>query len=151
MGLTLLDTGAVIGFLDRDDAFHRSAHDAIAAAIGDGGFLALSVVSQAELLTGVGLGHHPEGLLTGFLAELAVRIIPVDERVAARAAEIRSAHTAMGAGGRRRPTIRMPDALILATASVTPDVDRLVVTDRGWPQPAAGVELRVLSAMRDRS
>lgn len=80
-----------------------------------------------------------------------MRIIPVDERVAARAAEIRSAHTAMGAGRRRSPTIRMRDALILATAAVTPDVDRLVVTDRGRPRPAAGVELRVLSAMRDRS
>lgn len=146
MGLTLLDTGVVIGFLDRDDPFHLPAHDAIAAAIGGRGFLALSAVSQAELLTGVGLGHHPEGLVTGFLRDLAVRIIPVDERVAVRAAEIRSTHTERGSGGSRRPTIRMPDALILASAAVTPDVDLLVVADRRWPEVDVGPGVRLLRA-----
>jgi predicted nucleic acid-binding protein len=146
VGLTLLDTGVVIGFLDGDDAFHRAAHGAISELARGDDFFAMSAVSYAELLTGVGLGHHPREVVIGFLHDFAVRILAVDETVAARAAEIRATHTAKARGGRRRPTVRMPDALILATAAVDVDVDLLLVADRQWPKVDIGMEVRLLEA-----
>jgi hypothetical protein len=117
-------------------------------ALSTGGDLraAMSAVSYAELLTGVGLGHQRREVVVGFLHDFAVGIIAVDEAVAARAAEIRATHTAKARGERRRPAVRMPDALILATAAVDVDVDLLLVADRQWPKVDIGVVVRLLEA-----
>lgn len=58
MGIALLDSSTVIGFLDADDVLHRAADAAVRAAAEHA--FAVSVVTVAELLTGAKLGHHDE-------------------------------------------------------------------------------------------
>lgn len=114
----VLDSDAVVGFLDRRDALHDAADTAIRDLIRDQRLL-VSVVTYAEVLTGARLGHHDEGQVKGFFSGLISEVLPVDVAVADIAAGLRS----------RRRTLRMPDALILATAEVRPEVDLVVTGD----------------------
>jgi PIN domain nuclease of toxin-antitoxin system len=54
MGVALLDTDTVTGFLDAHDLLH---HAEVRAAASEH-LLAVSVVTVVELLTGAKLGHH---------------------------------------------------------------------------------------------
>jgi len=71
MGVALLDSNTVIGFLDADDLLHQAADTAVRAAATEHVFV-VSVVTVAELLTGAKLGHHDERWLnvTGLTCEL---------------------------------------------------------------------------------
>lgn len=125
-----LNADAIIGFLDRSDALHVSATARIGeAATGDS--LVASVVTYAETLTGALLGHHDEDVVRGFFGDLIAAVIPVDEEVAEAAALLRS-----------RSKLRMPDALVLATATVRPEIVRLVTGDERIAR-AAPAELEV--------
>lgn len=115
----VLDSGVVVGFLDRGDALH-SAADAAVGELVRGQRLLASVVTYAEVLTGARLGHHDEDQVLGFFAGLLSGVLPVDVAVADQAADLRS----------RFKSLRMPDALILATAETDPDVDLVVTGDR---------------------
>ena len=129
----VLDSDAVVGFLDRDDALH----DAADAAIRDvrEQRLLVSVVTYAEVLTGARLGHHDEGQVRGFFAQLISEVLPVDMTIADKAAEFRSRH---------KP-LRMPDALILATAETNPDADLIVTGDAQAPKvPGLDCAIRLL-------
>lgn len=119
----VLDSDAVVGFLDRDDALHGAADAAIRGLIREQRLL-VSVVTYAEVLTGARLGHHDEGQVRGFFAQLISEVLSVDMTVADKAAEFRSRH---------KP-LRMPDALIFATAATNPDVDLLVTGDAQAPK-----------------
>jgi predicted nucleic acid-binding protein len=119
MGVALLDSNTVIGFLDADDLLHQAADAAVRAAATEHN-LAVSVVTVAELLTGAKLGHHDERTVRRFFAEAVSRRIPLDELAAERAAELRAAHKAL----------KMPDALILATADLNADV--VLTGDDRW-------------------
>ena len=114
----VLDSDAVVGFLDRDDALHDVADTAIRDLVRKQRML-VSVVTYAEVLTGAGLGHHDEDQVRGFFAQLISEVLPVDMTVADKAAEFRS----------RLKQLRMPDALILATAETNPAVDLIVTGD----------------------
>jgi predicted nucleic acid-binding protein len=116
----ILDSDAVIGFLDRSDALHASADAAVRKFIPEQRLLA-SVVTYAEVLTGARLGHHDEGRVRGFFDELISGVLPVDLEVADKAAELRS----------QRKVLRMPDALILATAETNAEVELIVTGDAG--------------------
>ena len=131
MGVALLDTSAVVGFLHADDTLHEAADRAVRAAAREHA-LAVSAVTFAELLTGAKLGHHDEPLLRRFLMEVVATRIPVDEQVAERAADLRA--------GRR--TLRMPDALILATGDLHADV--VVSGDRRWRAVEVGCAIVAL-------
>jgi predicted nucleic acid-binding protein len=115
----VLDSDAVVGFLDRDDALHAAADAAVREAIGEHRIL-VSAVTYAEVMTGARLGHHDEAAVGGFFAELISAILPVDVPVADRAAELRS----------RFRSLRMPDALILASAEIEASVDLIVTGDQ---------------------
>ena len=115
----VLDSDVVIGFLDRQDALHDAA-DAAVREFAREQRLAVSVVTYAEVLTGARLGHHNEDDVAGFFRGLLSAILPVDVAVADTAADLRS----------RFKSLRMPDALILATAETDPDVDLIVTGDR---------------------
>ncbi|HEX5608522.1 MAG TPA: PIN domain-containing protein [Solirubrobacterales bacterium] len=117
MGI-VLDSGVVVGFLDRGDALHEAADRAIRDLVGQR--LLASVVTYAEVLTGARMGHHDEDSVAGFFSSLLSGVLPVDIPVADRAASLRS----------RFKSLRMPDALILATAETAPDVDVIVTGDR---------------------
>ncbi|HVT00128.1 MAG TPA: PIN domain-containing protein [Solirubrobacterales bacterium] len=114
----VLDSAAIVAFLDRDDALHEAAAEAIGEHITEEPLLA-SVVSFAEVLTGAHLLHHDEALVRGFFADLVAEILSVEVGTAERAAELRSANK----------SLRMPDALIAATADGHPDADLLLTGD----------------------
>ncbi len=131
MGLILLDTTAIVAFLDRDDALHEAAVAGLRVAGADSAFVA-SAVSYAEVMTGVALGHHPAEAVEGFFDNLVRELLPVDRAVAARAGALRGA----------RRSLRMPDALILATADLHEDVQVVVCADGDWPK-VEGVRCRI--------
>jgi predicted nucleic acid-binding protein len=115
----VLDSDAVIGFLDRDDALHDAADAAIREVIGEHRIF-VSAVTYAEVMTGARLGHHDEEAVRGFFAELISVIVPVDVAVAERAADLRS----------RFRSLPMPDALILASADSEASVELIITGDR---------------------
>lgn len=114
----VLDSDVVIGFLDRDDALHAAADAAIRELVHQQRLL-VSVVTYAEVLTGARLGHHDEDQVRGFFAELVSDVLPVDTTVADKAAELRAS----------LKSLRMPDALIFATAETTQDAELIVTAD----------------------
>lgn len=114
----ILDSDAVIGFLDSGDALHRAADAAIRDLIREER-LVVSVVTYAEVLTGARLGHHDEDAVAGFFTDLISEVLSVDIEIADIAASLRS----------RQQSLRMPDALILATAEANPDVAMVVSGD----------------------
>jgi predicted nucleic acid-binding protein len=116
----VLDSAAIIAFLDRDDALHPAADAAIRELVTEQRLFA-SVVTFAEILTGAHLLHHDETIVRGFFADLVSEILPVEVATAERAAQLRSRHKAL----------RMPDALILAAADVHPEAELLLTGDAG--------------------
>jgi predicted nucleic acid-binding protein len=127
----VLDTAAIVGFLDRDDAHHESAAHAIGDLITEQRLL-VSLVSYAEVMTGVELLHHDDAPVRGFFADLIAEILPVDVATAERAAKLRA--------GQR--SLRMPDALILAAADLHPETDALLTGDGGFAA-VGGVSCRI--------
>ena len=123
----VLDSDAVVGFLDRRDALHEAADTAIRDLVREQRLL-VSVVTYAEVLTGARLGHHDEDQVKGFFAGLISEVLSVDVAVADMASELRS----------RSRSLQMPDALILATAETDTDVDMIVT---GGQQVAGVSEL----------
>lgn len=132
MGTVLLDSSAVVGFLQRDDALHSPASTEVGRVVRAGSPLAISAVTWMEILTGAALGHREQTIVRGFVADFAIAILPVDAGIAERAARIRARSARSPAGAASRPTISPPDALILATADVEPDIDRVVGGDARW-------------------
>ncbi len=118
--VALLDSSVVAAFLDRDDPHHAGADQRIRELAGREQLIT-SAITYAELLTGAVLGHHDRGVVRGFFRDLIDAVYPVDERVAEFAAEIR---------GERR-SLRLPDALILATAGVH-GIDIVITADQRW-------------------
>ncbi|HZK15757.1 MAG TPA: PIN domain-containing protein [Solirubrobacterales bacterium] len=115
----VLDSDAVVAFLDRADALHDAADEAIRELLGKDRLFALAV-TYAEVLTGARLGRHDEKRVRGFFADLISEILPVDAKVADKVADLRAG----------RKSLRMPDALILATADLHPEVDLVVTGDQ---------------------
>ena len=123
MGLIHLDAGVVIGFLDADDAHHRSASRALAEFVKAGDHLAMSASAFAECLVGPSRrGPGAVDTVEQLFARLPVRVVELDAGIARLAAALRARHTAL----------RLPDALVIATAT-NDRAERLVTTDRKWP------------------
>lgn len=141
MGTVLLDSSAVVGFLQPDDTLHDAAYTRIGDAVRAGDYLAVSAVTWTEILTGAALGHREEATVRGFVADFAIAILPVDAAVAERAARIRGRHIESAAGGRRRSTIAPPDALILATADVHGEVERVIGGDARWTRVCRSLDV----------
>lgn len=119
--MILLDSTAIVGFLDADDALHGVVVAKFRDIVGSQPFAA-SVVSYAEVMTGAALGHHSTELVEGFFETFVSEIFPVDLPVASRAAALLGVLT----------SLRMPDALILATADVHSEVDTVICCDKDW-------------------
>jgi predicted nucleic acid-binding protein len=135
--VALLDSVAVAGFLDRDDVSHAAA-DARIRELAGRELLVVSAVTYAEILTGAGLGHHARSSVRGFFEQLVDEIHAVDRAVAERAADLRS----------HKPALKMPDALILATADLH-GVDLVVTGDDRWRGAGIGPRVEVLAASPD--
>jgi predicted nucleic acid-binding protein len=127
----VLDSAAIVAFLDRDDALHEPAASAIGGMVAEQRLM-VSVVSFAEVRTGVELLHHDDAPVRGFFADLIAEILPVDVATAERAAKLRAGHR----------SLRMPDALILAAADLHPEADALLTGDAEFAA-VAGISCRV--------
>jgi predicted nucleic acid-binding protein len=114
----VLDSAPVVAFLDRGDALHSAADSAIRELMTKHRFYA-SAVTLAEVLVGAHLDHHDEAIVRGFFSDLVTEILSVEPADAERAARLRADHR----------SLRMPDALILATAEGHSDVDLLLTGD----------------------
>jgi hypothetical protein len=123
VGLILLDSTVIVGFLDADDALHEATVARFKEIVGSQAFVA-SVISYAEIMTGVSLGHHSQKNVDGFFEALIRDLLPVDRPVAARAATLRG----------KRKSLSMPDALILATADLQLEIETVICADGDWPK-----------------
>lgn len=132
--VALLDSAVVAGFLDSEDPFHAAA-DARIRQLAGRETLVVSVITYAELLTGAGLGHHTQSVVRGFFGELVDEIHAVDRAVAERAAELRS----------EKRSLKMPDALILATADVH-GADLVITGDERWTGIRVASHVELLAA-----
>jgi len=133
VGLTVLDAGVVIAALDADDAHHAAAVNALREARTQGDRLVVPASAYAEALVGPSRrGADAVATLDAFLDALPASVEPASREVARGAASLRAVH---GRG------LRLPDALVLATATVL-GADLVLTTDTGWP--AAIVAVHVL-------
>jgi predicted nucleic acid-binding protein len=132
MGLTVLDVGVVIAVLDANDAHHLVATEALGRAVGHGDDLVIPVTAYAECL----VAPHRRGLdavaiVDRFIDALPARVEPASRAIGAAAAILRAEHGA---------ALRLPDALVLATAAAL-GADRILTTDAGWPKLTVTVEV----------
>jgi predicted nucleic acid-binding protein len=134
VALTVLDASIVIAVLDPADAHHAVAAEALRTCLAARDRFVLPASAYAEVLVGpYRRGPEAVATLNAFLDALPCDLEPVGRATAGRAARLRADHG---------PTLRLPDALVLATA-LEIDAARVLTTDRGWP-PVAGVSIEVI-------
>ena len=135
MALSVLDTSVLIAMVDASDVHHASAREVVDAARAAGDEFIVPVVAYAEYLVGAfEVDPMIRAFRDGLIDAIPARVEPATRDVGRQAAEIRAQH------GRR---VRLPDALIIATAVVV-GADRIITADRGWP--AVGVSVTLLKA-----
>jgi predicted nucleic acid-binding protein len=125
MALIHLDAGVLIGFLDADDSHHQAAHDVIAVALDHGDRMAMATSALAECLVGPARrGDDAVELVHDLRQRLPIEMVDLDVDIATAAARLRARHR----------SLRLPDALVIATA-LEREADELVTTDGRWPDP----------------
>ena len=103
MGAVALDASFAIGFLDPADGHHERAVASLREADRDKLLIAASAYSEI-LVRPLAIGHAD--LVEEFIDGLRVEVIPLGREIARGAAELRAEHS----------TLRLPDAVVLATA-----------------------------------
>jgi predicted nucleic acid-binding protein len=122
VGLTVLDAGVVIAGLDADDAHHAAAAVALTAAQERGDSFVLPASAYAEILVRpAARGNETVARVDAALDAMAISIADADREIARRAASLRARH----------PRLRLPDALVVATA-IELEADHLLTTDGRW-------------------
>jgi predicted nucleic acid-binding protein len=133
MGLTHLDAGVIIAFLDAADVHHEAARSALSAALDNAERLSIAASALAECLVGPARrSTKAVELVRTVIDRLPVSVVHLDEEIAAQAAVLRARHR----------SLKLPDALVIATAEHS-SADRLITTDRKWPT-AKAMKLMVL-------
>lgn len=123
MGLTVVDAGVIIGLLDRDDSHHDSARDALREAVERGDRLLLPASALAAVLVAPSRrGGDEIDVVLGLVERVPLQVVALDQPIAVAAAALRAKH----------PALKLPDALIIATASVLA-AELLLTTDGRWP------------------
>lgn len=131
MGTVVLDTSVILALLDPEDALHAAATGAVRRHRSRRATFALPASVLAELL--VGAARRSEDELQTRRQQVIAAFgppVPLDEAVAVTAARIRARHR----------TLRLPDALVLATAEVA-QAETVLAGDRKWPKLDPRVEL----------
>jgi predicted nucleic acid-binding protein len=118
MARVALDADVVIAFLDPSDAQHQRAVALLGAHLASGDDILIAATVYAEVIVRP-LQHGTESKVDDFLAAIGAHIVAVDRALARRAAELRARHG----------TLRLPDALSLATALA--GSAELLTLDRG--------------------
>lgn len=120
MALIVVDASVVIGFLDADDDHHEAAVTAIGASAADE--LVLPATAYAEVLVAPARrGSEAVDAVDEALSALTVQLEPVTPAIARSAAVLRARHR----------SLRLPDALVLATADVL-GAAKVLTADRAW-------------------
>jgi len=128
VGLIVIDAGVLIGFFDATDVYHEVARDVLEEARSQGDSVLLPASALAEcMVEPARRGDEAIDTVLEFVDRYPLEIVALDEMIAETAARLRAKH-----GGR----LRLPDALVVATA-VALGADRLVTTDRRWPSALA--------------
>jgi len=123
MGLTVVDAGVVIAFLDANDVHHPAAHMALDDARNRSDRLVMPASVYAEILVGPSRrGASAVATVNDLVDRLPIDIEPIGREIAAAAAGFRARHR----------SVRLPDALVIATAGHL-GADHLITTDREWP------------------
>lgn len=141
MGLTLIDSSVIIGWIYADDALHEACVDAVDAEVSARRPLAISTIAWSEVLTGADGDRKARMAAEEFLIDAKVRMFDVDRVTAEYAADLRWHHRA---GAR----VRLPvaDAIILATGAVHADIERVVTADARWRDVSVtGAEVHVVA------
>ena len=120
MALVVLDASVVIAFLDPDDALHDAAVEALTEHQHDELVTPLSVYAEI-LVAPYRRGAEAVAEVEAFLADFAIRIEAMTPAIARAAAQLR---------GKLR-SLRLPDALVLATADGL-EADNLLSGDESW-------------------
>jgi len=137
MGLTVIDAGIVIAALDSSDAHHSASVEALRESRRSGDALVVPASAYAEALVGPSRrGADAVATVDALLDALPAAVEPATREVAREAAALRAKH------GR---ALRLPDALVLATAAVV-GADKVLTTDAGWP--GSTVRVMVIGARR---
>lgn len=135
MGLTVLDAGVIIGFLDENDAHHAEARNALDDARTRNDRLVIPASALAEILVGPSRkGAAAVAVVRDLVDRVPIDVEPLDAEIAVAAAAIRARHR----------SLRLPDALVIATAGHL-DADHLITTDRNWPSRS---KLRLTASIR---
>lgn len=123
MALIHLDAGVLVGFLDERDAHHGAARVVVAESLDRVDTVAMAASALAECLVGPARrGDDAVEVVHDLCRRIPVEIVHLDVEIATAAARLRARHS----------SLRLPDALVIATASVA-GADQLVTTDRAWP------------------
>ncbi len=132
MALIVLDAGVVIAVLDASDVHHEAARRALSSARTAGVRLVLPASAYAEVMVAPsGRSREAVAKANALIDALPATIEPATREIAATAAALRSRHP-----GR----LRLPDALVVATATVL-KANRILTTDSGWPNVRTPVEV----------
>ena len=124
MGLTVIDAGVLIGFLDESDLHHGTATRELDNARHRGDEIVIPASALAEsMVAPARSGETALQALQDFVERLPVGVAQLDAEVAIIAAQIRALHGLK---------LKLPDALVVATA-INLEAEVLVTTDRGWP------------------
>jgi len=132
MALTVLDAGVLIAVMEQRDLHHSAAHRAVADERKAGHQLVLPAAAYAEIMVKPSARSDDAAHdVDDFVDALPATVEPVTRSIAAEAARLRARH------GRR---IRLPDALVIATATAI-GAARVLTTDSGWPELGLDVQL----------
>jgi len=122
VALIVVDASVLIGFLDGRDPHHHRAVAALSAMGSES--LILPASGYAEILVGPARrGPAALAVVDEALTALAIQVEPVTRDIARRAAMLRAGHRAL----------RLPDALVLATADVL-SATSVLTADSAWPR-----------------
>ena len=121
MAIVVVDASVVIALLDAGDAHHAAAVATLAETGRER--LILPASAYAEILVDPWRrGADAVAVIRRFVTDLGIHVEPLTPDIAERAARLRARHGAL----------RLPDALVLATADA---LDAVALTcDRAWPR-----------------
>jgi predicted nucleic acid-binding protein len=128
VALVVLDASVFIAFRSRDDAHHEGALAAMTTFGEEDLVLPASAYSEA-LVEPSQRGGRVLARAKALIAELPIRVQPIDTEIAERAAVLR---------GKQR--VRLPDALVLATGDVL-GAEVVLTADRRWRKLSTRVQV----------
>jgi predicted nucleic acid-binding protein len=129
VALVVLDACVIIAFREPGDALHARAVEAFRAHTSDELVLPASVL--AEILVGP-LRHGAASVssLEAFMRDFAMRIVAIDSEIARAAAVLRA----------QNPSLRLPDAFVLATADKL-EANAVLTGDATWLNMSSRAEI----------